>query len=524
MEQDVSVVDLSADRLYGRGHVVAACSVLAIAAIIVSSFVLHASWLLQNHDMDWMMIAARRLLAGGRYISDFDEVTPPLILLLLAPPAALAAPIGVDPYMMFLGYVCLLIAGSVFLARPVLSWCVDGNPLLCCLLLIAYTMILSHEPGYEFGQREHIFLIMFLPGLLWYAAREAGRNVPMGVTDWFALLSAAAGVLIKPYYLLIPGTLLLVSLYRRRSWRSLLDLPAVVFAGAVVLYALVVLLAFPEYLEEAQLQRQIYFAWDRAWITVAEGARDAIAAFCLAVVFSEFLPAPPPLRYILRYLCLACACCLIVAIMQKRGWPYHMLPATEIAACALSIAAASMLPRLRLSAAATPAGVVLGTAGLLIASLFLRPLSEAFSLTQQRYAERPLIRKLHELAAGQPVMLLTSGLQMGFPSLAGVQVASRHPGQTLLGGTVRLERGNAQERAQAAPLRRTMFDLTVRDLQRYKPTVVAVDVNPQKQAMPDNFDMLAYFTADPGFRDAWAEYKLTASVPGWDMYTRTSGR
>jgi hypothetical protein len=210
--------------------------------------------------------------------------------------------------------------------------------------------------------------------------------------------------------------------------------------------------------------------------------------------------------------------------MQKRGWPYHMLPATEIAACALSIAAASMLPRLRLSAAATPAGVVLGTAGLLIASLFLRPLSEAFSLTQQRYAERPLIRKLHELAAGQPVMLLTSGLQMGFPSLAGVQVASRHPGQTLLGGTVRLERGNAQERAQAAPLRRTMFDLTVRDLQRYKPTVVAVDVNPQKQAMPDNFDMLAYFTADPGFRDAWAEYKLTASVPGWDMYTRTSGR
>jgi hypothetical protein len=85
-----------------------------------------------------------------------------------------------------------------------------------------------------------------------------------------------------------------------------------------------------------------------------------------------------------------------------------------------------------------------------------------------------------------------------------------------------LEAGNAQERAQAAPLRQVMFELTVRDLRVYKPMVVAVDVNPQKQAMPDNFDILAYFMADPGFRSAWSEYQLTVSVPGWDLYTPKS--
>ena len=390
-------------------------------------------------------------------------------------------------------------------------------------LSIAYTTILAHEPGYEFGQREHIFLILFLPGLLWYAAREAGRDAPMGAMGWLSLISAATGVLIKPHYLLIPGAFLLVSLFRGRGWRTLRDVPFVVFATAAALYALSVVLVFPEYLEEARLQMQIHFAFDRAWITVAQAARDAVTAFCLAVAITEFLPAPAPLRRVLRYLCLACACCLIVAFVQKKGWVYHMLPAVQIAACALAIAAVRMLPRLRsLTAAAIPAGVVVGSAGLLIASLFIRPVSETFSLTQARYAERPLIRALRDMGAGHPVMLLTSGLQMGFPSLAGVEVGSRFPGRALLPGTIRLEAGNARDVARAAPLRRTMFELTVRDLRLYKPAVVAVDVNPEKQAMPDDFDILAYFMADPGFSGAWSEYRLTASVPGWDLYTPTS--
>ena len=521
----MSVGDPRADRVSIRGHAVIACSFVAIATIIASAFVLHVSWLLQNHDMDWLMIAAGRLLAGGHYLRDFDEVTPPLILLLLIPPAALASLIGLDPYSVFVGYVCLLIAGSALLARPVLSWCVEGNLFLCGLLLVSYTMILCHEPGYEFGQREHIFLIMFLPGLLWYAARESGRDVPINLTGWLALISAAIGVLIKPYYLLIPSALLLVSLYRQRSWRALWDVPVVIFAAAAGIFALLVLLVFPEYLEEARLQRQIYFGWDRGWITVAGAARDAVTALCLAVVFSEFLPAPAPIRNVLRYLCLASACALIVAIFQKKGWPYHMLPAVEIAACALAIAAVRMLPRLRtLTVGAIPAGVVVGTTGLLVASLFLRPFSEALTLTQTRYVALPLIRTLHDIAGGQPVMLLTSGLQMGFPSLAGVEVGARHPGQVMLPGTVRLAAGNAQERVQAAQLRQIMFDLTAQDLRRYKPVVVAVDTNAQKQAMPDNFDILAYFAVDPGFRNAWSEYQLTMSVPGWDLYTLKSVR
>ena len=127
----VSTGDPRRYMVFTSGDAIAACAFLAIAAILVSAFVLHASWLLQNRTYaDWLMVAARRLLAGGRYVSEFDEATPPLILLLLTPPAALASLTGLDPYSVFLGYVCLLIAGSVFLARPVLSWCVDGDPLL----------------------------------------------------------------------------------------------------------------------------------------------------------------------------------------------------------------------------------------------------------------------------------------------------------------------------------------------------------------------------------------------------------
>ncbi len=121
-------------------------------------------------------------------------------------------------------------------------------------------------------------------------------------------------------------------------------------------------------------------------------------------------------------------------------------------------------------------------------------------------------------------MLLTSGLQEGFPGLAHVELGARQspPGQPMLPGTVKLEACTAEDRKRAVELHHAMLELTVHDLEHYKPRMVAVDRNHTKQALPDDFDILGYFLADQDFRKAWNDYRLVASVPGWDLYERNS--
>jgi hypothetical protein len=492
-----------------------------ILVVIAAAIALHVLWFAPNYDVDWLLIAARRMLDGGSYLSDFDEVTPPLVLVLMAPASALAPLIGGDPYALFAVLVGLLILLSLWLSAPVVGWCLSGHPASGRLALIAIAVVLALEPGFRFGQREHLMVILLLPGLLWYAAREAGRPSPLTPTAWLCLALASLSLLIKPYYVAIAMALLLVRLVRTRDWRlALFDAPVGVFAAAAALFALMVAFLFPEYLEEVRLENQTYGAFATSWLHVLEAYREAIAACCIMALLAELVPVAAPARLVLRCLWLSAVCALAVAILQKKGWAYHMLPAVELAAVGLTMAAAALAPRLRLPAERLGTATVLAMIGLFALALALRPVDEALADSKARFAAQPLIRTLQQVASGQKVMLLTSGLQEGFPSLAGVELAARHPGQPMLAGTVRLESGSERDRARATQLRQVLIGLTLHDMQHYAPDVIAVDRNADKQALPDDFDVLAWYMTDPAFRRAWAGYRLVKQAPGWDFYAR----
>jgi hypothetical protein len=498
-----------------------ALTVAAILAVVGSALVLHVLWFAPNYDVDWLLIAARRMLDGGTYLSDFDEVTPPLVLVLMAPAASLAPLTGGDPYTLFAALVCLLILLSLGLSAPLVYWCLSGHPATRRLAMVAIAVVLALEPGFRFGQREHLMVILLLPGLLWYAAREAGRPSPLTPTAWLCLALASLGLLIKPYYLVVAVALLLLRFARTRDWRlALFDASVGVLAAAVALLALMVAFLFPEYLEEVRLENQTSGAFGSGWLHVLEAYREAIAACCILALLAELVAVTAPLRQVLRCLSVAAISALAVAILQKKGWAYHMLPAVELAGIGFTIAAAALAPRLRRPAERQGAATVLVMIGVFGLALALRPVDEALADSKARVSAQPLIKTLQQVAAGQKVMLLTSGLQQGFPSLAGVELAARHPGQPMLAGTVRLEGGSERDRTRAAQLRQVLIGLTLNDMRHYKPNVIAVDRNADQQALPDDFDVLAWFMTDPAFRRAWAGYRLVRQAPGWDFYAR----
>jgi hypothetical protein len=500
------------------GHGATVLAAIGICVVVAVAFALHAFWVLPNHDNDWYLIAARRLLAGGRYGVDFMEPNPPLIILLLAPPVAVADGLGLDTYTVFSAYVCLLILLSVILARRSILWIFADHPACANLLLLGYATILSLDPGFDFGQREHLFVILFCPGLFWFAARDAGDVRPIAGTTRASILLAALGVLIKPFFMLVPLVLLGFRVYRLRSWRAVLEGPVVTFVAGAILYAAVIVWRFPEFLPEAAMQRQVYFAWNRAWLTVLGASGDAFAALCLAVVLAELVPAGDRIRTLLRYTGAAAATCMLLALLQKKGWNYHFLPTMELAEFVLAGAFAALLPRpgSQLSATAVCVAIV-AQAG----ALSLRPFEEcAFTLTRSRFLATPLVGTLARSFRGDSVLLLTGGFQLGFPSLAGVRLGSRAPSQVLLPGAVRLADGKAADKLLAATVRSRAIAVAAEDLEHYRPDVVGVDRNASKQALPENFDVLGFYLSDPRFRQAWSAYRLTTSIPGWDLYTR----
>jgi len=498
-----------------RGALVAA----ACALVAALAFWLHAFHMMPNHDNGWLLIAAERLLDGGTYRRDFVEPNPPLILFLNVPPVLLSRLLGVAPYTAFSLYVCGLILLSAALSARSLAACLDGARGPTGAAVVACVAILALEPGYEFGQREHLFVILFLPGLLWFALREAGRDERPDAATLLAIALAAVAVLIKPFYLVLPAAMLGLRLLRLRNPRALLDPAVAVLAAAGLLYAAVILLAYPEYLEEARMQRQVYFAWDRSWLTVLLDSREAAGALCLAAALGALVPMPPRARSAVLHLVLAAAGLLAVALAQKKGWAYHLLPVIELSLLALAVLAAILVPRLA-ARPRLPARVALAAILLQAASLAIRPAGEVAYAARARYRDTPLIATLQRLAAGQSYLMLTGGYLWGVPGLIDATLGARGLGQVFLPGASRLLAGDAGQRERAAALYPFVVEELVGDLERFRPAVVAVDTRPNKQGMPENFDILRYYGDADSFRRAWARYRLLESRGGWDFYGR----
>jgi hypothetical protein len=163
------------------------------------------SWFLQqslvlNSDVSWLLLAAKRLMAGGNYTLDYFEINPPIIFYLYLPVVGYKAILGLSTKVALRLYVFLLASLSLLLTSLVMKKRVtdDKQRLLFLTALSALWLLF---PMSEFGQREHLYFILSVPYFLLAAARLQKTSVNK-------LLAIVTGVaagwacMIKPYFLL----------------------------------------------------------------------------------------------------------------------------------------------------------------------------------------------------------------------------------------------------------------------------------------------------------------------------------
>lgn len=301
--------------------------------IIISIFFASArlqSNLLLNHDVGWLLEAAKRLLAGGSYTQDFFENNPPLILYLYYPPVITTKLFSISIIDVFRYYIFLLAALSLvichFFIRKIFS---TQDAALSNLFTIMLAMVMLIYPMTDFGQREHLLVILSMPYFLLMSYKLQANTVSLFLAAIIGLLAGLAFA-IKPYFL---AALLLVEIYFVYSKRSLLaSLRTENFVIAIILflYSALIIFRHADYLFVVMpyALKFCYFGTKLPWRTVLIYAP---ALFCIyMVIFYIMQRHDNPYKKLGDVLVVAMVGFLISYAVQRVHYAYHFLPAISL--------------------------------------------------------------------------------------------------------------------------------------------------------------------------------------------------
>jgi hypothetical protein len=500
-----------------------AALVLLCAAVVCPAYV--------NHDAAWYLHMARVMLDGGTIYRDVVDTNPPLIVFLTVPPVWLAR-LGVSATAAFKAYVFCAAFLSLFLsarlARRVWSGASDlsRGVFVSALVFVALPFVKA-----DFGQREHFLILLTLPYVL--AALAWTANAPLaGGAGVLSGIAGGLGFAMKPHYLLawvaIETSLCLVR-PRGRSWRRP---EAIAAAAAIAGYALLIVLFVPQYLAVAESARQVYGGLNSSAALLMRLPDTRICAVALALLLLVRLP---------RAASSACAVLfaavigfLLAALLQLKGWSYHLYPArafTVLFFVAFAIGVFEGLPAIT----AAVRGGVRGLAAVLVLALLVS--SGRYVLEARRPVDLDLVTPLidivrvHAPRGPLAVLSMRTIIYPAFPAVnyTGARWSLRHNSLWFLPGLYEreLQAPDAETRFRAPeampPLERRFYEEVVSDLCSDPPALLLIE--PAQARAPAGrraLDLSAYYGQDARYQKLSRAYERLTTVGPFTVFKRTA--
>src|SRR5262245_3907467 len=149
--------------------VIAVAAVVALAAAAVFTRPL-------NHDAAWYLYMVEAIQGGATLYRDVADTNPPLIIFLSMPPIWLGSLFHLPQSTAFNMYVFVGAMASVAVCRRLIArvW-PDASPEVAGLLMVTMAFCLLPFVRLDFGQREHLAVILLLP-YVWLIATPAARG------------------------------------------------------------------------------------------------------------------------------------------------------------------------------------------------------------------------------------------------------------------------------------------------------------------------------------------------------------
>ncbi len=220
-------------------------------SIIISIYL--TGWFIQdnlvfNSDVSWLIHAASWLLQGASYANHFFESNPPLILYLYLPVLLFTKIFAMDQVIALKLYVYIIASVSLFICHILLKRIFPLQAFIRCYLLIVLTCIFLIFPLNEFGQREHILVLLTFPYFLLMGCYLEKSDSTSNVLKFLIGILAGLGFAIKPYFYL---PFFLVETYygfKKKSWKKIIRIETLSIAIIALIYLTFIFIRHRDYL------------------------------------------------------------------------------------------------------------------------------------------------------------------------------------------------------------------------------------------------------------------------------------
>jgi hypothetical protein len=467
-------------------------------------------------DIAWLLYVAREWLAGRQLYVDLIEVNPPMIVWVLALPAALAAALGIAAKFVAVPFFAACMLGSAGWCAKLLRGCGAFGEAPLFLFSVVGTVLLV-LPGPEFGQREHLLAAAALPYLCIFA-RRLDRAPMHPVDETVAGVLAGCGCALKPQFLLAFALLEIVGrIYGLRLLRRMTISAAI----TVLVYFTTLLLLYPVYFTSAiPLGLALYGASDVGWAQLLSDSRAVLLGIVVALMLwltyrRRVSDSALPLT-----LAVFAAGSVLVWLLEDKSWFYHRLPAAIFTTLAL-LYWVCVLPwpvigwrRASLGACIPAILTMFGLFGIGLG---------AFSRWQDQVeiavGSRPTTeRKLEQLIRRERTrsyVAFSQWIGLGFPVVnnTGVVWSSRFDSMWALAGEVRRRRMDGH-----LPRDWPVHSWVVEDFLAGCPDVAVVDER-------EGIDYIGTLSSlDDRFKNAWSGYRQIAAFDGLHVFRREAAQ
>lgn len=274
-------------------------------------------------DAAWLTQAAQHFLSGQKMADYYFETNPPMSVLIYIP-AALMKMAGLESWRALDFYTWALVLVSAFLTfRFLKDW--DISPSFRFLILAGFFAAVTLTASLNHAQRDHFIAIALLSFTL---AQLNLTYFPQGNKTWrfFTFLLFCPFILLKPHYGLLPVAMLAHRFYRNRDFKIIFNADFVVLSMGVLLYALVMILYFPDFFELI-LPASLDFYVGRPAMTAVLSFVPGFIVFAFCLAFLAFAAnSRSGEKNLAVFLGVMALLAVIPYWVQNKGFGYHLLP------------------------------------------------------------------------------------------------------------------------------------------------------------------------------------------------------
>jgi hypothetical protein len=477
-----------------------------------------------THDVAGTLTVSRRLLDGAHLYRDVIEYAPPLIFLLGLPIEAIARVTGWPEWPLVIIAVIALAAASLTLVRRLLPF--DG---LGVTTMVGAVVMLLASAARDFGQPDHLALILLLPCIVWCARQATGDDleVSRGARIGVGVMTCAC-LALKPIFAIVYLALLAYVAGSRRTGDVLRALEQRIVAIGLATYVIAILLFMPDYfwrvLPMAYVQHWIY--GDPLGPMVSDWmVLSVVVSSLVLVVCGPWLTRGGEWGTLVRACALTSLAMFLAFILQRDASPVYFLPVRALNFLAAWLAAVGF-GRSLLTPSKQPVTLALRTVAIALAimppgvvwSLIYEVQSVDYANAQAGLRSpfvEPLIDLVHQRAAGKPIFVLSSSIGPAFPLVNLTEATWPYRFKSLEFVSIYYKDVDNPRTAAYRPpsaqsaAERAFFDDVVGDLTRRPPALLIVDVTRLKQGFGlTYFDFLTYYRQSPAFGALLRHYRL----------------